>query len=149
MKARNLAVFLAVALSIGIFAVTGCLQAAETDAAYKAITDGAKQMMDGNKKIMDIMTKKGMVDPELTAANNQMKEGYEMIMKGEGMLGSNKAEAQSMASRGGKMMLDAQKKVAAQVEKKGMTQECKIDLSECTYGEQKIKEGALDWFFGY
>jgi hypothetical protein len=110
--------------------------------------DGGKQMLDANKKIMDIMEKKGIKDPELTAAEKMMKEGYDMIMKGHGMLATNKAQAQEMASKGGKMMLDAQKKTEAVVEKKGMTQECKIDLSECTYGEKKIKQGALEWFFG-
>jgi len=149
MKGRNFAIILIVILSIGTFAVAGYLYAAETDAAYQAMVDGAKQMMDGNKKIMDIMAKKGIKDAELTAAEKMMKDGYDMIMKGQGMLATNKTEAREMASKGGKMMLDAQKKTEAVVEKKGMTQECKIDLSECSYGEQKIKAGALEWFFGY
>jgi len=148
MKGRNFAITLTIILSVGIFAVAGYLHAAENDAAYQAMVDGAKQMMDGNKKVMDIMAKKGIKDAELTAAEKEMKEGYDMIMKGQGMVATNKAQAQEMASKGGKMMLDAQKKTEAVVEKKGMTQECKIDLSECTYGEQKIKQGALQWFFG-
>jgi hypothetical protein len=148
MKGRNFAICLIVILSIGIFAVAGGLQAAETDSAYQSIAEGAKQMMDGNKKIMAIMEKKGMKDAELTSAEKMMMEGYDMIMKGQAMMATDKTGAQKMASEGGKMMLDAQKKVAAVVEKKGMVQECKIDLSECTYGEQKIKKGALEWFFG-
>jgi hypothetical protein len=148
MTSRNFSVTLIAILSIGIFAVAGCLHAAEIDAAYQAMMDGAKQMMDGNKKIMDIMTKKGMKDAELTSAEKMMQEGYDMIMKGQGVMATDKAEAREMASRGGKMMLEAQKKTVAEVEKKGMTQECKIDLSECSYGEQKIKQGALEWFFG-
>ena len=148
MKGRKFAISLVVVLSIGIFAATGCLYAAETNAAYKAMVEGAKQMMDANKKIMDKMAKKGMMDAELTAADKMMKEGYDMMMKGHGMVATNKAEAQKMASQGGKLMMDADKKVAAEVEKKAMTVECKIDLSDCTTGEQKIKQGALDWFFG-
>ncbi len=139
MKGRNFAICLIVILSIGIFGVARCLQAAETDSAYQSIAEGAKQMMDGNKKIMDIMEKKGMKDTELTSAEKMMTQGYDMIMKGRGMLATDQAEARKMASQGGKMMMDAQKKVASVVEKKGMAQECKIDLSECTYGEQKIK----------
>jgi hypothetical protein len=135
-------------LSIGIFAAVGSLQAAETASPYQAIADGAKQMMDANKRIMDIMSKKGMVDADLKAADKMMEDGFAMIMKGEAMMATDKAQAQSMASQGGKMMLQAHKKVAAEVEKKGMTQECKIDLSDCTMAEKKIKEGALEWFFG-
>ena len=148
MKGRKFAISLVVVLSIGIFAAAGCLYAAETDAAYKAMVEGAKQMMDANKKIMDKMAKKGMMDAELTAADKMMKEGYDMIMKGQAMVATNKAEAQKMASHGGKMMMDAQKKIAAAVEKKGMTQACYDDFAQCKLGEQKIKEGALQWFFG-
>ena len=147
MKGRNFAITLILILSIGIFSVAGCLQAAEVDAAYQTIIEGAKQMMDGNQKIMEKMTKKGMKDEELTSAEKMMTQGYEMIMKGEAMLATNKAEAQVMASHGGKMMLDAQKKVAAEVEKKGMTQECNLDYTVCKAGEEKIKTGALNWFF--
>jgi gamma-glutamylcysteine synthetase len=149
MKARNLAIALVVVLSIGIFAVAGLVQAADTDAAYQAIVDGAKQMMDGNQKIMAKMAEKGMKDAELTAAEKMMTEGYEMIMKGQAMLATNKAEAQKMASQGGKMMMDAEKKTAAAVEKKGMTKVCYDDFVQCDKGEAKVKEGGLQWFFGY
>ena len=53
-----------------------------------------------------------------------------------------------MVKEGAKMMLDAQKATSAAVEKKGMVKECSIALDSCTYGEKKIKEGALQWFFG-
>jgi hypothetical protein len=145
---RKFAISLVVVLAVGIFAAVACLQAAETDAAYQAMVAGAKQMMEGNKKVMEIMAKKGMKDDELTAAEKMMTEGFDMITKGEGMLATNRAEAQKMASQGGKMMLDAQKKTEAAVEKKGMTQVCAIDLSECHTGGEQIKKGALDWFFG-
>ncbi len=148
MRGRNLAISFIVVLVVGIFAFAGCLKAAEMDSAYQSIADGAKQMMEGNKKIMAIMEKKGMKDAELTSAEKMMTEGYDMIMKGKEMMATDKTGAQKMASQGGKMMMDAQKKIAGVVEKKGMVQECKIDLSECTYGEQKIKQGALQWFFG-
>jgi hypothetical protein len=148
MKGRDLAISLVVVLVIGIFTVAGFVRAAETDAAYQAIADGAKQMMEGNKKVMAKMSAKGMKDAELTAAEKMMTDGYDMIMKGEGMLATNKAEAQKMASQGGKMMMDAQKRVAADVEKKGMTQVCYDDFAQCSLGEKKIKEGALQWFFG-
>jgi formate-dependent nitrite reductase cytochrome c552 subunit len=142
---KYLVTSLVVFLSIGLFALVGPLQAVE-DHAAKEIVDGAKQMMDGNQKIMAIMEKKGIKDPELTAAEKEMKDGYDMIMKGQGE--AQAAEGKKMMTHGAKMMLDAQTKTAAVIEKKGMVQECKIDLSECTYGEQKIKEGALEWFFG-
>jgi len=148
MARLNFKVCLVVVLSIGVFAFAGFAKAAENDAAYQAIMEGAKQMMDANKKIMDTMEKKGMKDADLVAADKLMSEGYETIQKGRDTLATNNAQAREMASRGGKMMLEAQKKVAAAVEKKGMVEECKIDLSECTYGEKKIKEGALQWFFG-
>jgi len=132
--------------SIGILAAAVC---AAEDTGAKAIVDGAKQMMDGNKKIMAIMEKKGIKDPELTAAQKQMTEGYDLVMKGNDMLATKGPEGRDMVKHGAKMMLDAQQKTSAVVEKRGMVQECRIDLSECTYGEQKIKEGALEWFFGF
>jgi hypothetical protein len=78
-----------------------------------------------------------------------MTAGYEMVTKGDGMMtGSTMAEGKAMVTRGAKMMLDAQKMTSAAVEKHGMVQECTIALDSCTYGEKKIKEGALEWFFG-
>ena len=56
-RSRFLAISLIVLLSIGVFAVAGYVQAAESDqgmkAGQKAIMEGAKKMMDGNKMIMD------------------------------------------------------------------------------------------------
>ena len=144
--------FWVVFLSIGIFAATGCLLAAESDQAMKegqkAMMEGAKQMMDGNKKIMEVMAKKGAKDAELTAAEKMMKDGYDMMTKGEGMMSGNAAEGREMMKHGAKMMLDAQKATTAEVEKKGMTKVCAIDLSECHAGEKKVEKGALDWYFG-
>ncbi len=40
-------------------------------------------MMDANKMIMDIMSKKGIKDAELTSAEKMMTGGYNMITKGE------------------------------------------------------------------
>jgi hypothetical protein len=82
-------------------------------AGKMAIMEGAKKMMDGNKMIMEIMTKKGKMDADLTAAEKMMTEGYGMVTKGESMMtGSTMAEGQTMVKRGSKMMLDAQKKTA-------------------------------------
>jgi hypothetical protein len=152
-RSRYLATSLIVCLSIGIFAIAGYLHAAETDqgmqAGKMAIMEGAKKMMDGNKMIMEIMTKKGKMDADLTAAEKMMTEGYGMVTKGESMMtGSTMAEGQTMVKRGSKMMLDAQKKTADIVEHKGMTYECSSALDSCKWGEQKIKEGSLDWYFG-
>jgi hypothetical protein len=146
---RYLAFSLIIFLSIGVFAVAGYAQHEKSDNAIEAITEGAKKMMDGNKTIMDTMTKKGIKDPELTSAEKMMTEGYNMITKGQSMMtGSTTAEGKEMVKHGAKMMLDAQKSTSAVVEKHGMTQECTIALDSCTYGEKKIKEGALEWFFG-
>ena len=150
---RYFATSLIVFLSIGIFAFVGFLQAADSEQGIKegqkAMMEGAKKMMDGNKMIMDIMGKKGVKDPELTSSEKMMTAGYEMVTKGDGMMtGSTMAEGKAMVTRGAKMMLDAQKMTSAAVEKHGMVQECTIALDSCTYGEKKIKEGALEWFFG-
>jgi len=151
-RRRFLAISLIVCLSIGIFAAVGYLQAADDQGMQEgktAIMEGAKKMMDGNKMIMNIMAQKGMKDAEMTAAEKKMADGYDMIVKGESMMtGSTMAEGKSMVTRGSKMMLDAQKTVAAAAEKKGISQECSIAFDLCGYGEYKIKEGGLDWFFG-
>ncbi|MFZ0932393.1 MAG: hypothetical protein WAN11_27590 [Syntrophobacteraceae bacterium] len=150
---RYFATSLIVFLSIGIFAFVGFLQAAESDQGIKegqkAMMEGAKKMMDGNKMIMEIMGKKGVKDPDLMSSEKMMTEGYNMITKGDGMMtGSTMPEGKAMVKRGAKMMLDAQKMTSAAVEKHGMVQECTIALDSCTWGEKKIKEGALDWYFG-
>ncbi|MGA3115537.1 MAG: hypothetical protein ABSF90_14020 [Syntrophobacteraceae bacterium] len=145
-RSRFLATSLIVLLSIGVFAVAGFLQAAESDQGnkegQKAIMEGAKKMMDGNKMIMDLMTKKGMKDAEMTAAEKKMTDGYDMITKGESMMtGSTMTEGQAMVKNGSKMMLDAHKEISAAVDKKGMTQQCASYLSECTNGEHQINYG--------
>ncbi|MFZ0932324.1 MAG: hypothetical protein WAN11_27240 [Syntrophobacteraceae bacterium] len=152
-RTRYFATSLIVCLSIGIFAIAGFLQAAESDKGTqegkKAITEGAKQMMDGNKMIMDLMAKKGIKDAELTAAEKKMADGYNMIAKGESMMtGSTMAEGQEMIKHGAKMMLDAQQATSAAVEKHGMTVQCSSALNTCVSGETKVKAGALDWYFG-
>jgi hypothetical protein len=155
MKNRNryFATFLIVSLFIGIFAFAGFLQAAESDKAIeegkKTIMEGAKQIMDGNKMIMGLMASKGIKDPELTAAEKKMAEGYGMVTKGESMMtGSTMAEGKVMVKDGSKMMLDAQQATAAVVDKHGMTVQCSAALDTCVSGEKKVKEGHLDWYFG-
>ena len=148
---RFLATSLIVCLSIGIFAIAGFLQAAESDKAIqggkKAISEGAKQMIDGNKMVMDIMDKKGMKDAELTAAEKNMADGYSMVTKGAGMMtGSTMAEGQQMVKHGAKMMLEAQLATSAAVEKHGMTVQCSSVLETCALGEAKVKAGAADWY---
>jgi hypothetical protein len=150
---RYFATSLVVFLSIAVFAAVGYSQPMKSDKGVeegqKAIMEGAKKMMDGNKMIMDTMNKKGVKDADLTSAEKMMTDGYDMITKGQNMMtGSTMAEGKTMVTRGAKMMLDAQKATSAAVEKHGMTQECTIGLDSCTYGEKKIKEGALEWFFG-
>ena len=136
---------LIVCLSIGIFAIVGFLQAAESGKGIqegkKAITEGAKQIVDGNKMVMDIMAKKGMKDAELTAAEKKMADGYDMVAKGAGMLtGSTVAEGQAMVKNGAKMMLEAQQATSAAVEKHGMTVQCSSVLETCALGEKKVKQ---------
>jgi len=141
-RSRYFAISIIVFLSIGIFAAGGYLYAAQGENAHDkaAIVEGAKQMMDGNKKVVDIMTKKGIKDADLTASEKMMTEGYNMIAKGETMMtGSTMAEGKAMVTRGANMMMDAEKATMAAVEKHGMTQECSAALNECTTGEKKIK----------
>ncbi|MGO9018965.1 MAG: hypothetical protein ACLQVJ_11505 [Syntrophobacteraceae bacterium] len=150
---RYFATSLIVFLSIGIFAFVGFLQAAESDQGIKegqkAMMEGAKKMMDGNKMIMEIMGKKGVKDPDLASSEKMMTEGYNMMTKGDSMMtGSTMSEGKEMVKHGAKMMLDAQKMTSAAVQKHGMVQECTIALDSCTWGEKKIQEGALDWYFG-
>ena len=99
--------------------------------------EGAKQMMDGNKMIMDIMTKKGIKDADLMAAEKMMEEGYNMVTKGESMMTGANPEGQKMVKEGAKMMLDAQKKTTAVVEKHEMVKECSIALDSCTLAKKR------------
>jgi hypothetical protein len=151
-RSRFLAISLVVFLSIGIFALAGSLQAAEDpgmQAGKTAIMEGAKKMMDGNKMIMDIAAKKGVIYDDFTTADKMMTEGYNMVTKGEKMMtGSTMAEGKAMVQRGSKMMLDAQIMMTAAAQKKGISQECAAAFDTCGYGEYQMKKGALDWFFG-
>lgn len=151
-RSRYLATFLIVFAAVGVLAFSPCAQAQSNQATIegqKAIIEGAKQMMAGNKRIMAIMAKKGMKDADLTAAEKQMTDGYELVTKGNGMMaGSTMAQGQEMMKRGAKMMLEAQKATRVMVEKKGMLKECAIDLHECHNAEQKIEHGSLQWYFG-
>ena len=81
---------LMVVFAIGIFAAVGAFAA--DDQGAKAIVDGANQMMDGNQKITMIMEKKGIKDPELTTAQRQMAEGYDLVLKGHQMMADQTAE---------------------------------------------------------
>ena len=147
---RFLATSLIVFLSIGIFAIAGFLQAAESDKGIqegmKATMEGATQIMDGNKMVMDIMAKKGIKDADLTAAEKKMADGYNMVTKGESMMtGSTMAEGQKMVKDGAKMMLEAKQATAATVEKHGMTVECSSALETCALGEKKVEFGREYW----
>jgi hypothetical protein len=148
-RSRFLAISLIVCLSIGIFAIAGFLQAAETDKVQegkKSITEGAKQIMDGNKMVMDIMAKKGKKDAELTAAEKKMAEGYSMVTKGESMMtGSTMAQGKEMMKNGAKMMLEAQLATSDAVEKHGMTAQCSSVLETCALGEKKVHFGSELW----
>jgi hypothetical protein len=149
-RSRFLAICLVVFMSLGIFVVAG--YAAEDPgmtAGKTAIMEGAKKMMEGNKMVMDIATKKGMKDADFTAAEKMMTDGYAMVTKGESMMtGSTMAEGKAMVGKGTKMMLDAQIMTAAAAEKKGISKECSIAFDTCGYGEYQMKKGGLDWFFG-
>ncbi|MGD0399706.1 MAG: hypothetical protein ABSC04_12400 [Syntrophobacteraceae bacterium] len=147
---RFLATSLIVCLSIGIFAIAGFLQAAESEKKIqegkKSIMEGAKQIMDGNKMVMDIMAKKGIKDAALTAAEKMMADGYSMVTKGESMMtGSTMAEGQEMVRHGAKMMLEAQLATSDAVEKHGMTAECSSILETCAIGEKKVAFGREFW----
>jgi hypothetical protein len=141
-RSRFLATSLIVFLTIGIFTAVGYSQHEKSDNAIEAIMEGANTMMDGNKTIMDVMTKKGMKDAELTSADKKMTDGYNMIIKGRSMMtGNTMAEGKEMVIGGSKMMLEAKKTVDSAVEKKGMTQECATALSQCETGEKQIERG--------
>ncbi len=145
-RGRFLATSLLVLLSIGVFAAVGFVQAAESDQGnkegQKAVMEGAKKMMDGNKMIMDMVTKKGMKDPEFTAAEKQMTDGYDMITKGDSMMtGNTTAEGKDMVTRGAIMLMEAQKTTSGALEKKGLTLECASYLDRCASGEHQINYG--------
>jgi len=143
---------LIVCLSVGIFGITGFLNAAEsemkTEEAKKSIMEGAKQIMAGHKMIMDIMAKKGVQDQDLKAADQKMTEGYGMVVKGESMMtGSTMAQGKKMMTDGAKMMLEAKLATSDAVEKHGMTTECSSAFETCAIGEKKMDFGRT--YFGY
>jgi len=147
-RSRLLAISLIVCLSIGLFAVTGSLQAAEDQqAGKKAMMEGAQKMMNGNKMIMDAAAKKGLKSVDLTAAGKMMTDGYNMVTKGDSMTGSLAAEGKKMMKQGAKMMLDAQIATADAVEKMGpeMSSVCSIGLETCMAASKNIKEDRAFW----
>jgi hypothetical protein len=147
---RFLATSLIVCLSIGIFAIAGFAQAAESEKKIqegkKEILEGAKQIMDGNKMVMDIMAKKGIKDADLMAAEKKMAEGYDMVTKGQSMMtGGTMAQGKEMMKEGAKMMLDAQLATSDAVEKHGMTAQCSSVLETCAIGQKKVQFGREFW----
>ncbi len=105
-------------------------------------------MMNGNEAIMNKIGKMGMKDPQMESAYKMMSNGYNMMEKAKETMATNKEEAQKMASKGAKMMLDAQNLASVECNKKGMAKNCGMEISECEAASKKIKEGALQWFFG-
>lgn len=135
--------FALVLVAVGILAAAGNVCAKSDQNLHDqqaAIVEGAKQMQEGNKVVVDTMAKKGIKDDELTAAQKKMNEGYELVVKGEKMLDGDKAEeGKGMVTRGANMMMDADKATRSLVEKHGMTQECATALDECAAGAEKVK----------
>ena len=149
-QSRSFSIMLTVVIA-AIFAFSPCLLAQSNDAVtegQKAIMEGAKRMMDGNKRIMAAVAKKGIKDAELESAQKQMAEGYDMVVKGNGMMSGNTAQGQEMMKKGAKMMLEAQDTTTSVVKKKGLANVCAIDLHECHEAKVKIQHGALKWYFG-
>jgi hypothetical protein len=151
-QTRYFTMFLFVFLFIGIFGFVGFMQAAGTNETIqegqKAMMEGAKKIVDANKAIMDIMTQKGAKDEEFIGVQKMMNDGYNMMNKGNAKMAIDLAEGQELMKHGVKLIMDAQKKTDAAVEKKGLTQICASDLHECRLGEQDISRGALAWIVG-
>jgi hypothetical protein len=135
------AVFMATCI-LSTAGYTNASPAVESGHDREAIIEGAKQISAGNKMVVDIMEKKGIKDPDLQAANKMMTEGYDTIMKGDEMVRSGHVEeGNALFTRGGKMMMDADKLTKAVIEKHGMTQECTGAFGNCEIGEAKMKNG--------
>jgi hypothetical protein len=130
-------------LAAGIFVAPLYLSAADTSGQDPApIVEGAKLMLQGNGIIVDMMAKKGFKDAELMSAQKMMKEGYDMVIKGAGMMnGSTMDEGKSLVTKGAKMMMDADKLTSASVAKHGMVDECAPGVEDCKKGTQKMKSG--------
>jgi hypothetical protein len=140
---RYSAYFMIALVSIGVLVVAGNSYAKDDRNQHDqqaAIVEGANQMQEGNKVVVDTMAKKGFKDPELTAARKKMQEGYDLIVKGEKMMnGGTMEQGKAMVTRGANMMMDADKATRTVVEKHGMAQECASALNECAMGEKKVK----------
>lgn len=151
-QGRSFSVLLTLFAVAAVFAFSPCLRAQDSKSmaeGQKAIVEGAKRMMAGNKKIMAVVAKKGIKDPELEAAQKQMSEGYDMVVKGDSMMSSGQTQpGQEMMKKGAKMMLEAQMTTNVVAKAKGLVKVCAIDLHECHEAQHQIEQGALDWFFG-
>jgi hypothetical protein len=149
---KSFAILLTAFAAVAIFSFSPYLLAQSNNSVaegQKAIMEGAKQMMAGNQRIMAAVAKKGIKDPELEAAQKQMSQGYDMVVKGNAMMsGETMAQGQEMMKKGAKMMLEAQGTTTAVVKKKGLGSVCAIDLHECHAAKAKIESGALKWYFG-
>jgi hypothetical protein len=132
---------MALCLSFSIFAVAGYASAQDISLHdQQQLLAGGKQMVEGNKKAIDIMTKKGIKDPDLAASEKKMNEGYDMMTQGQSMMqGGKMAEGKQMMMQGASMMVDANKITKACAMKHEMGQECAGCLDECTAGQTKIK----------
>ena len=134
-------------LSVGLFVLAENSYAQGGDSRslhdqQNALVEGAKQMQSGNKLVVEKMEKKGVKDPALAAAEKKMKEGYEMVAKGQSMMtGSTTEQGKEMVTRGAKMMMDADKETRALVKKHGMEKECASELESCAVGKEKVKTG--------
>ncbi|MDA8306251.1 MAG: hypothetical protein M0Z81_05430 [Deltaproteobacteria bacterium] len=151
-QSRSLSILLTVFTAAALFAFSPCSWAQTNKSlveGQKAIMQGAKQMMAANKRIMAAAAKKGIKDPELAAAQKQMEQGYDMVVKGNGMMaGTTVTQGQQMMKKGAKMMLNAQSTTYTVAKKRGLVRICAIDLHNCYEAQKKIEHGALQWYFG-
>ena len=133
--------FMALFLSLGIFGMLGYVQADQVSDQDRAVLiEGAKMMRDGNKMVVETMTKKGIKDADLMAADKKMEEGYDIVTKGSAMMtGGTMAEGKATVTRGVNMMTAAEKETKAIIEKHGMAKECSSGLESCAIGEKKVK----------
>lgn len=142
-RSGHLACFIALFLSLGVFGMFGYAHAAGPGSdkdQQAALMEGAKMMRDGNKMVVDTMTKKGIKDADLMAADKKMQEGYDIVVKGTPMMtGSTMEQGKAMVTRGVNMMTAAEKETKAIIDKHGMAKECSSGLDKCTLGEKKVK----------
>jgi hypothetical protein len=149
---KRLAISLTVFAVIGIFSFAPYLYAQNDQAVSqgrKAIMEGAKQMLNGSKKIMTVLEKKGLADDNVKALDKQMQEGFTLVTSGNDMMaGGAMKEGRDRMRRGAHMILNANKGMEAVIEKNGMAKECMVSLHACRYAAEKIRHGALQWYFG-